>query len=131
MSYNDFQQGHRCPNHRESRGEKLLKTILGRIYPEHTIKSQDSLGFLGRLRVDYSIPKLKLAFEYDGLHHFQPVQFGGISAEKANLAFKRQRKNDQKKQKMCEENGYRLIRLGYSESLTVEHIKDKIIKAGA
>ena len=51
--------------------------------------------------------------EYDGQAHFYPVQFGGISLERAQQNFIRQRLNDKKKDDWCLSNNYKLLRIPY------------------
>jgi transcription initiation factor IIE alpha subunit len=121
-----FQRGHRCPECNEYKGERRLKKILEQIYPSMTIRCQDSLGFLRRQRVDFSVRDLGLAFEYDGEQHFRPIRFKGMSENQAKQRFKRQRKWDIQKNELCEKNEYTLIRVAYYEDLTVENVKSKI-----
>lgn len=123
MSWNSFQHGNRCPECWEYKNEKKLGKILEQIFPEE-VKRQDNLGFLGLQRVDYSVRKFFLAFEYDGLHHFQPVCFRGISIERAEKNFVLQRKNDRRKNQLCKKNGYILIRITYKDRLDLESVHD-------
>jgi hypothetical protein len=52
----------------------------------------------------YFFPKRRIAIEYQGIQHSKPVEFfGGADA------FERQAKRDEKKAKLCEENGCVLI----------------------
>jgi len=120
-----FRRGHRCPHCREYRNEKKLREILELLYPEK-VKQYDNLGFLGLLKVDFSIRDLCLAFEYDGEHHFKPVQFGGISIIQAKENFKKQKERDSRKNRLCKKNGYILIRLAYRDKLSIENVKAKI-----
>ena len=60
--------------------------------------------FLGKQHFDIWFPKVKIAVEYQGLQHDQPVDFfGGQEAFKAN------QKRDQQKRKKCKDNGVHLI----------------------
>lgn len=126
VRWNDFQQGYRCPECREWKNEKRLGEILFQIFPTEKIETQDSLGFLGRQRVDYSIRGLKLAFEYDGEQHFRPVRFGGISKEEAQQNFAKQQKWDKTKNRLCQREGYQLIRIAYNENLNAKYIQKKV-----
>jgi very-short-patch-repair endonuclease len=123
--WNDFQQGYRCPECREWKNEKKLGEILERVFP-NKVRHLDNLDFLGRQRVDYSIRDMKLVFEYDGKQHFEPVRFGNVNKQEAKRRFKRQQEWDKRKNKLCQENGYHLIRVAYSEKLTMERIIEKI-----
>ena len=70
-----------------------------------------------RLHFDFYIPKLRLAIEYDGVHHYRPINyFGGI--KNYNMVVK----HDKLKDLFCKDNNIRLLRLSY-----LDNSKDKII----
>ena len=67
--------------------------------------------------------------EYDGKQHFKPVNFGGMSNEKAQKSFEKQKKHDKLKNDYCNDNCYLLLRIPYTEyenihSLVVAFIRD-------
>jgi very-short-patch-repair endonuclease/rubredoxin len=125
MSWNSFQQGQRCPQCNEYKGEKKLGEILEQIFPSQ-VQRQDNLEFLRLQKVDFSVRDLKLAFEYDGEQHFRPVRYGGMSFKKAKQAFIEQQKRDNRKNQLCQENGYSLIRIAYNEDLNLEGVNAKL-----
>jgi very-short-patch-repair endonuclease len=129
MKLNDFQTGNRCPQCRLHRNEILLGQILKQIYPNEVIQSQDNLGFLGRLKVDYSITALKLAFEYDGKQHFKPIDFGCLSEEQAKEALRLQQIRDCCKNQLCRDNEYVIMRFPYNKELNIENVKKMINKS--
>ena len=61
--------------------------------------------------------------EYDGKHHFEPVQFGGMPIKEAKNNLKKQIKNDTLKDVYCKENNIDLLRIPYWE---YEDIENKI-----
>jgi very-short-patch-repair endonuclease len=129
IAWSNFQLGVRCPlDGGEPRGEKHLRKILEQLYPDENIVRQDHFDFLGQQRVDFSIRVRKLAFEYDGKQHFEPLvgPFGCKTKEEAQRRFEVQRKQDCRKDKLCQENGYTLIRFSYEEEITLESVKQKI-----
>ena len=63
------------------------------------------------LPFDFYIPKYNLIIEYDGFHHFYPVNGGG-GEEK----FKLTQENDAIKNKYCKENDITLLRIPYTDS---------------
>jgi very-short-patch-repair endonuclease len=70
-----------------------------------------------------------LFIEYDGRQHFEPVNFGGISDERAKKAFELCKAHDKIKNDFCNNNGYLLLRIKYTdyeniESLVVKFIRD-------
>ena len=113
-----------CPECEKRKGEKKLGEILRKIYG--SVKSQDNLGFLGRLHVDYSVRELNLSFEYDGEHHFKPTRYGGIDIRQAKSLFKIQQERDARKNRLCKENGYKIIRIRYDEELNEELVRQKV-----
>lgn len=119
-SWANFQQGHRCSRCKQSKGEEELYNLLQLAFPDYKITRQDNLRFLERQTVDFAISELKLAFEYDGKQHFEPVQYGGISIEEAEQRLNLQKRRDSKKQKLCQKNGHTLIRLRYDQDLQKE-----------
>ena len=123
-----FQRGHRCPECWEWKNEKKLGEILKKIFPNR-VKRQNNLGFLNKQKVDYSISDSQLAFEYDGECHFKPVQYGGMDIVQAERCFVDQQQRDSRKNRLCKENGYHLVRISYKESLTLENVKTKIDEA--
>lgn len=127
-TWNNFQMGCECPICATEKwvSQTKLGEIIKEIFSDVTIESEYRAKFLGRLRLDYFIPEMNLAFEYDGGQHFMPVTFGGITIEEAEENLKITQKRDKKKNKLCKQNSVELIRIKYDEPLTLEHIKKRI-----
>jgi rubredoxin len=123
--WNDFQQGNRCPRCNESKGERRISQILESLNISFVRQYRLEKG-KPSLKLDFYIPSLNLGIEYDGLHHFEPVCFGGMSLERAIRSFEEQQKRDRKKERLCYKNGWNLVRIRYDESLNVKTIKSKI-----
>lgn len=126
ISWTKFQSGHRCPLCREWKGEKQLKKVLRQIFQNYKIRQYDNLGFLNRQTVDFSIREKRLAFEYDGRQHFEPVCYGGISFEQAKENLKLQQEWDRRKETLCDQHQYCLIRIPYNEELNSITLQRKI-----
>ena len=75
--------------------------------------------------LDIYIPSKKLAFEYQGLQHFQAVEHWG---GKAKLEI--QKEHDSRKKRVCEEEGIHLICINYDEELTNDYIRKRITLEG-
>jgi len=127
IRWSDFQQGCRCSICCEWKNERLLGEILEEIFPG-SVKRQDHLDFLKPLRVDYSVRELRLAFEYDGIQHFFPTAFNSKDKPRIEYLFEKQQERDRRKDRLCKENGYRLIRIAYHEELSIESVKKKVLK---
>jgi very-short-patch-repair endonuclease len=131
ITWANFQQGHRCP-YCLHKSEHKLGQILEQICPGR-IKKQGNLGFLGRQRVDYYIEQEKIAIEYDGIQHHKPIigAFGAKTEEEAQEQLRETQERDQRKEQLCKENGWRLIRIRYDEPLTMENVRSKIVVSNA
>ena len=53
--------------------------------------------------------------EYDGIQHFKIVRFGGMSQERAEEAFTKQKHHDGLKDAYCKDNDYELLRIPYTQ----------------
>jgi very-short-patch-repair endonuclease len=104
----------------ERKNQKKLGEILRSIFFDE-VRPEDNLEFLGLQRVDFSVRVFNLAFEYDGAQHYKVVKwFGG----EVGLLYRQEL--DRRKENLCKERGYTLIRVVYNEELSVEIIKEKL-----
>jgi len=119
----------RCPECQYSKGEERLYEIFNYINISYSRQYifNDLLGIGGRLlKFDISTfwdkeqTKLRILIEHDGIQHFRPVRFGGISKERAIEKFKKQVENDIKKNLYCAKNNIQLIRIPYWEYDNIE-----------
>ena len=105
ISYHNFSSGwgRICPACSASRSAAVVGEFLdetfGNIIREYQCKPT-------LMKVDFYIPLLDVAVEYDGKQHFEPVgKFGGESE------FKTIKERDRRKEKWCKEHHVRLIRI--------------------
>lgn len=75
-----------------------------------------------RLLFDFYLPKYNIAIEYDGKQHFEPVDWGFHDEELMIANFKDLQNRDKIKNKYCEDNGVKLIRIPYTEFDNIEMI---------
>jgi very-short-patch-repair endonuclease len=108
--WNSFQQGYRCPKCNASKGENATYSILNEMYPNRVIRWHK----FGPFRLDFYIPHLPVAVEYDGQQHFEPVRFRGISEQKAQEIFTKIQQRDKQKNTLCKQKGLSLLRIPYS-----------------
>ena len=74
-----------------------------------------------RLSFDFYLPELKTCIEFDGIQHFKPINdFGGKNE------FKNVQKRDNCKNKWCEDNNIKLIRIKYNEIDRIKYIHEKL-----
>lgn len=111
-----------CPkcSHATSRGERKIQSILDELGIKYEREKRFS-GLVGstsnsRLRYDFWLPTQKLLIEYDGEHHFNPVNTKGRLTpteiiDKHNTTIE----NDKRKDTFAADMGYRLIRIPYTD----------------
>ncbi len=102
-----------------SKGEKALGEKLRAFFPALTIYAQVPC-FGTRLKLDYFIYSLKIAFEFDGNQHDELVPFFHGNER----GFKRAQERDREKEEWCEINDTRLIRV---TSKNLDTLREKII----
>lgn len=66
--------------------------------------------------------------EYDGEQHFKPINFGGISNEKAYENYNINKKHDEIKNNYSKLHNIKLIRIPYYDFKDIEKILNKELK---
>lgn len=103
-----------------SKGQTKLGNILEEIYPN--IPIYEEVPCVGtKLRLDYFIPTLRLAFEYDAKQH---EEFN-IFFHKTKRRFQRHKDRDFEKQEWCNINNIILVRIN-KEQLSKELVAKSI-----
>ena len=74
-----------------------------------------------QLSYDIFISGLNVAIEYQGVQHFQPVEFFG-----GEKNFERQLIRDREKYELSKENNVYLVYIKYDEEISEELIKNKV-----
>ena len=110
------------------KSEELVYNIVKKLYKEYQVIYQYKPFYLstdgGNMSYDIYICGLKIAIEYQGKQHFEPVEFfGGVEN------YQEQQKRDKLKALRSQENGIKLIYVNYWEDITPELIKNKIENA--
>lgn len=113
------------PEHKWKTEELTYKIVkryyndLGVIYQHRPNFLKSSIG--GQMSYDIYISDLRIAIEYQGKQHFEPVDFfGGFEA------FEKLQQRDLEKANLSKTNGVDLIYINYWENVTLELIKTKI-----
>ena len=109
------------------KSEELCLRCVKEIFGDNKVIHQYKPYFLrtekGQLSYDIYITSKKIAIEYQGKQHFEPIElFGGIDN------FKLQQKRDEIKRELSEKHGIKLVFVNYWENISVELIKSKILK---
>lgn len=66
------------------------------------------------LRPDFRFIDYKIIIEYNGMQHYKPVNFGGLSDDRAKENFKKIQASDKLKKDFCDEMGWKLITIPYT-----------------
>ena len=92
-------------------------------FPKINVFQHASPEWLGRQHLDVYIPAKKIALEFQGKQHDEPIEFFG-----GKEGFLTTQKRDAKKMRLCEEHGVRLIyiRAGYSLEDVLREIKKRV-----
>ncbi len=112
----DVLRGSDCPLCKYSKNEKKVKILLEKynIYFEY----HKMLRFNDRkYYVDFYIPDKNIIIEYNGIQHYKPTTFGGITNKEANLTFIKQQKRDNELRQYCKENNIILLEIKYNENI--------------
>jgi len=109
---NSHLNGSGCPICKLSKGENKINNFLklNNISFINQKKFKDCKNIYP-LPFDFYLPDYNLLIEYDGDHHIKPVNFFGISNDKALIGFNNTIKNDLIKDEYAINNGINLIRL--------------------
>lgn len=127
VSPSTFLQGTRCPRCTVSKGEdSILKWLTENKANYVQQYTTDDCRNIYTLPFDFAIldnnKSIKYLIEYDGQQHFKPVQFGGISLEKAKDNLKQTQYRDSIKTKYCKENNIPLLRIDYKDFKNIDDI---------
>lgn len=104
-----------------SKGEKRVENVLDELnityLPQYTFEDCRDKNMLP---FDYYIPSLNKCIEYDGQHHYFPVNFNGVSDERALEKHLSTVRHDEIKNKYCENNNIELLRIPYYNFKEIE-----------
>ena len=112
-------QGCGCPFCNSSKLEKDIKDFL--IKNNITFKEQvhaRDFKWLGRLSLDFYLPKYNVAIECQGIQHFNTKLSFWKTKKNLNEILNKIKERDLKKKKLCEENGIIIL---YYSNLGIEY----------
>ncbi len=104
-------------------GETQLFNRIRAEFPEERVIAHGRPGWLAPQHLDVYLPDRNIALEYQGLQHYEPVDFFGGEAQ-----HRRQLELDERKRGLCQANDCVLLCLrdGYDISEVVERIRGRI-----
>jgi len=105
--------------------ETKLFYDIKKAFPEFEVKHHGNPYWLGRQHFDIYFTDLNIAIEYQGTQHQKPVEYFG-----GEEAFIKGKERDERKKKLCVENGCKLFYV-YPDDDTKKFIKElkKYIKS--
>lgn len=122
---NDFLQGCRCPYCNSPKGETIINKILKSLKINYEYqKTFDDLKDNSLLSYDFYIPDQDILIEYQGIQHYQPIDYFG-----GDTIFKRQQRHDKMKAEYAKSHHYNLIDVPYTED-TFNKIEKYLVKHG-
>lgn len=83
------------------------------------------------LQFDFYLQDFNTCIEFQGLQHYEPVDFAGKGEEWAKELFKTNLIRDQMKRDYCNKNNIKLIEIPYWDFDNIEEILDKELKLNA
>lgn len=113
-------RGRGCP-HCIYKNEGLVKKLLLKYFKDWKIIPNKKIwdtykGYTHKRYCDFWMEKegAKVMIEYDGVQHYKPVRFNGITFKKANKLFKDTKLKDRLDSKFCKDNNILLYRIKYT-----------------
>jgi very-short-patch-repair endonuclease len=108
-----------------SKGAEELLKIVQEIFSNQRIELEYNVASTGGLFLDIYLPRLKIAFEFDGEQHSRYIEhFHGD-----RQGFIQACRRDTEKDRLCQEKGITLIRIANDEEMTIAVVSRKIVEA--
>ena len=101
------------------KSEQALFTIVKKEYPDALFQFRPR--WLEPQNLDIYIPSINLGIEYQGIQHYESVDFFG-----GEEAFEHRKKLDARKCELCAKNKLDLILWPYTEDISLKKLKEKI-----
>ena len=111
-------RGHGCPVCHNSIGEKQVKEYLDThkitFIPQYIF---DDCKNIKALPFDFYLPDYDACIEYDGIQHFNPIDFAGKGEEWALQQFNELKHRDEIKNTYCRDHNILLYRIKYTQDV--------------
>ena len=99
--------------------EMRLYNLVKEVFPDAELHSTPT--WLRPQHLDVFVPSQRIAFEYQGQQHFEPVEFFG-----GEEAFEATKKRDRRKKQKCRLNGVTLIHWRFDEHINAKTLDSKL-----
>lgn len=103
---NNHKQGHGCPKCNRS----IMETNVKRYLNSFNVIEQYKESWLKGLSLDFFLTDYNIAIECQGGQHFEPCEYFG-----GEKAYEKQKKRDEIKKKLCENNGIKILYFSTNE----------------
>lgn len=104
---------------RRWKSEQTLYTLVKQKYPKSIFQYHPQ--WLEPQSLDIYIPELNIGIEYQGIQHYQSIDFFG-----GEEAFLHRQKLDRKKKDLCAQNEVKLITWPYTDTISIAELNNKI-----
>ena len=105
------------------KSEDQLFRIVSSIFKDQIVLHRSRPTWLEKLELDIWIPELKIGIEYQGLQHFEPVEYWG-----GQKALEDQQKRDLRKRALCKTNDVTLIEFFHNDQLSEALVRERLAK---
>lgn len=125
-NFNNIKNGNGCPHCSSSKGEQKIAEI----FDKYNVNYNREVGFdecknILPLPFDFAVYKnnnLSFLCEYQGIQHYEPVDFASKGKEWAEQQFVINQKKDKLKKKFCNDNNIPLLEIPYWEFDNIENM---------
>lgn len=117
-----------CPKCNQSKGENKISTYcnFNNIVDISQYRFQDC-KFKKLLSFDHYLSEYNMCIEYQGIQHYEPVDFAGKGEKWAEEQFKENQIKDQVKRDYCKNNNIKLIEIPYWDFNNIEKILNNLL----
>jgi hypothetical protein len=105
------------------KGEAALAELVRQVFPD--AQRQYAAPWLRGQTLDVYVPSVRLAFEYQGQQHYEPVNFFG-----GTESFRRTQERDSRKAVLCLAEGVTLIAWPYRINVSLEALRTSVMRPG-
>lgn len=128
--YSGVESNFQCPECNVSKGEKRVSEFLIKFNIKYTPQKEfnDLIGVNGgNLKFDFYLEhnNIKYTIEYDGIGHYEVIDFHGKGKENATKEYEKLKIHDKLKDNYCIKNNIKMIRIPYWDFDNIEEISQK------